>query len=169
MAKCAIISDCYYKMVESDRSETEERDMDRLQLSSDSTDATPPKKRLRVEDSENETDLPAKKRQSSFSEQSRMVKNDDAEIISNKNNINECNVEEERYALHLENEQTAEMSESNMDRENKEKQDGRLKQETRNDSPPNKNNVALNDIPGEMNVQKEIVEKKVIIKLYITE
>lgn len=156
-------------MVESDRSETEEGDMNRLQLSSDSIDTVPSRKRLRVEDSENETDLPAKKQQSSFGEQSRMVKNDDAETILDKNNINGCNAEEERYILCPENEQTIrEMSESNMDGENKEKQDGKSKREIRNESPPNENNVVPKDIPGEINVRKEIVEKKVIIKIYIT-
>lgn len=142
-------------MVESDRSETEEGDMDRLQLSSDSVDIILPKKRLRVEDSENEIDLPAKKRQNS-GEQSRMVKNDNTENISDKNNINGCNIEEERYILCPENEQMVrEMCDSNMDRENKEEQDDSLKQETKSKSPPNETNIVLNDFPEEINVQKE--------------
>lgn len=170
--KRVIISDHYYKMVESDRSEAEKEDMDRLQLSSDSIEDTVlPKKRLRVEDSENETNLPARKRQISFSEQSRMVKNDNAETMSDKDNINGCNVKEERYILCPENEQTVQeisLSKLNVDRENKEKQDGKLNQETTKESSLDENNVTLNNIPGEINVKKEIVENKVIIKIYIT-
>ncbi|XP_071572310.1 uncharacterized protein [Temnothorax nylanderi] len=153
-------------MVESDHSETEEGDMDKLQLSSDSIDGILPRKRLRVENSEDDTELPAKKRQSSsFDEQSRMIKDDNAEIISDKNNIDECNVKKERYTLCPENEQTVQaislnQSESDTDGETKEKRDDKLKRENGNESPLDENNIAPNNSPGEINVKKEIIKNE---------
>lgn len=146
------------KMVDSDRSETEEGDMERPQLSSDSVTAVLPKKRLRVENSEDETDLPAKKWQSSFNERSQMLKTDNTETISNKNNTNRCDVKEKRYILGPENEQNIqEISESDMYRKNKDEQDDSLKQESENKSAP-ENNIALDKSPGEINIKEEIVE-----------
>lgn len=146
------------KMVDSDRSETEEGDMERPQLSSDSVTAVLPKKRLRVENSEDETDLPAKKWQSSFNERSQMLKTDNTETISNKNNTNRCDVKEKRYILGPENEQNIqEISESDTYRKNKDEQDDSLKQESENKSAL-ENNIALDKSPGEINIKEEIVE-----------
>ncbi|XP_024885722.1 nucleolar protein dnt1-like isoform X1 [Temnothorax curvispinosus] len=153
-------------MVGSDHSETEEGDMDKLQLSSDSIDGILPRKRLRVENSEDDAELPAKKRQiSSFDEQSIMIKDDNAEIISDKNNIDECNVKKEKYTLCPENEQTVQAtslnkSESDTDRENKEKRGDNVKRDNGNESPLDENNIALNNSPGERNVKKEIIENE---------
>ncbi|XP_011631637.1 HIRA-interacting protein 3-like isoform X2 [Pogonomyrmex barbatus] len=62
--------------------------MDRLQLSSDSIDTAVSKKRSRIEDSENEGDLPAKKRQSFFqSERSKVLKQDNP-ILQSSEEIN---------------------------------------------------------------------------------
>ncbi|XP_077282586.1 uncharacterized protein LOC143908701 [Temnothorax americanus] len=153
-------------MVGSDHSETEEGDMDKLQLSSDSTDGVLPRKRLRVENSEDDAELPAKKQQiSSFGEQSRMIKDDNAEIISDKNNMDECNVKKEKYTLCPENEQTVQptslnQSESDTDGENKEIRGDKLKRDNGNESPLDENNIALNDSPGDINVKKEIIENE---------
>lgn len=148
-------------MVESDCSETEEGDMERLQLSSDSVDTIPPKKRLRVENSEDEVDLPATKRQSSVSEQSRMMKNDNAGTNSNKDNTDGFDVEKERYTLCPENKQTVQeifQSEPDMDKENKEKRNRKLKQENGNE---NVLENALNNSSVEISVKDEIIASKV--------
>ncbi|XP_011163085.1 cylicin-1 isoform X2 [Solenopsis invicta] len=134
--------------------------MDRLQLSSDSVDTVLPKKRLRVEDSEDDTDLPAKKRQSLFNEQLKILQNDDSETLD-KNDTNACNVKEEKTILYPEKEQNVQeifLSDSNMGKKNKDKQDA--KQENGNEILLNENNIVLNKNPGEINIKKEIVEKK---------
>lgn len=161
MKSFSLISDHCYKMMESNRSESEEGDgMDELQLSSDSIDTMLPKKRLRVEDSEDEAQLPANKRQSFSSERSKMIKNDNSETASDKNNIDGCDVKEQRYTLCPENEQMVEkvsLLESNVDRENEEKR------ENGNKICLNESNVAVNDSSGKMDVEKEIDENEVII------
>lgn len=154
-------------MIESDRSETDEGNMDRLQPSSDSIDIiSPKKKRLRVDDSEDEINLPAKKRQSSFNERSKILKNDNAETISDQNNTDECKVKEERYTLYPKNKQNVQklsLSELNMDEEYEEKQDGRLKQKNGNKSPLDENNIAMNKHLVKINIKEEIVESEVMI------
>lgn len=152
-------------MVNSDHSETEEGDMDRLQLSSDSIDAISSKKRLRVEDSEDETDLPAKKRQSSFSEWSKMLENDNAKI-SDKNNIDERDVKEERRTFsglspkNEENVQEESLSESDVDKKNKDLRDGRLKEENKSKSAQDENSITLTKSPDK--TEEEIAENMVI-------
>lgn len=143
-------------MVESDLSEIEEEEMDRLHVSSDSIDMIPPRKRLRVEASEDETDLPVKKRQGSFDERSRVpVETDDTETVPDKNNVDERMVKEEGAAVCTENEQTVQEI-ANRDRETKEKQDG-------TQSSLTETNGALNNSSGEVNVQNERVEMEVRI------
>lgn len=135
-------------MVEPDRSEIEEEDMEKLQLSSDSIDMIPPRKRLRVEASEDETDLPVKKRQGSFDERPR-VKTDNAETVLDKTNIDERTVREEGSAVCPENEQTVQENQ-----EDKEKQDG-------TQSPLTEMNGGLNTSSGE--VKNKRVENEVRI------
>lgn len=159
--KRVIVSDHCYKMVRSDRSESDEGDLDELRLSSESTDATP-KKRLRAEDSEDETDLPAKKRQNTFNERSKVL-DDNAETISDKDNTDGCDVKEKKYTLCPENEQKeTSPTESDVDGENKEKQSCELKQENNDETALDGNNVALNKNPEETNIKKENVEDTVI-------
>jgi len=147
-------------MVESDRSETENGDMDRLQLSSDSIDSVLSKKKLRVEDSEDEIDLPVKRQRNSFGERSKMLKNDNTEIVSEKNNTDKYNVKEDDSTLCVENEQNIqEISESDM---NKKKQHSRVKQENENKSILDENNIAPSKSLGETNIKEEIVEDMVI-------
>lgn len=148
-------------MVEPDRSEIEEEDMDKLQLSSDSIDMIPPRKRLRVEASEDETDLPVKKRQGSFDERSRIntVRTDDAETVLDKTNTDNeySTMKEEGSAFDVvcpENEQTAREETADQDRETKEKQDG-------THSPLTETNGGLNTSGGE--VKNEHVENEVRI------
>lgn len=90
-------------MVESDHSEIEE-DMDTLQLSSDSVDA-PTNKRQRVIDSEEEQDLPAKKRRNSSGEKLEVLKKNGTEVIPDKNGTDE-NTKEKRYVAPSENKQS---------------------------------------------------------------
>lgn len=159
--KRAIVSDRCYKMVRSDRSESDEGDLDGLHLSSESTDASP-KKRLRAEDSEDETDLPAKKRQNAFNERSKVL-DDNAEAISDKDNTDGCDVKEKKYTLCPENEQKeTSPTESDVDGENKEKQSCELKQENNDETALDGNNVALNKNPEEINIKTENVEDTVI-------
>jgi len=154
-------------MVESDRSETEDGDMDRLQLSSDSIDSVLPKKRLRVEDSEDEIDLPVKRQRNSFDERSKMLKNDNTEIVSEKNDTDRYNVKEKDCTLCPENEQNIqEISESDT---NKKKQDSRMKQENKNKSILDENNIAPNKSPGETNIKEEVVEDMVIMLIIAIE
>lgn len=153
-------------MIESDHSETEEGDMERLQLSSDSIDidTSSKRKRLRADDSEDETNLPAKKRQSSFSERSKILKNDNVETILDQNNTDGCNIKEES-TLCPKNEQNVQklsLSESNVDEECEKKQDSVLKQENGNKSPLDENNIAMNKNPVETDVKKKIFESQVI-------
>lgn len=156
--KHAIISDLLTnKMVKSDHSETEEGDMDKLQLSSDSVDATVPKKRPKVEDSEDETDLPAKKRQSSFGEWSKTFKNDNVKI-SDKNNIDEHDVTEERHTfsgLSPKNE------ESDINKKDKDIQDGKLMQENRSKeeetSAQDENSVTLSKSPDKIKEEERVI------------
>lgn len=153
-------------MLEPDRSETDDVDMDSLQLSSDSNDSISSKKKsLRVDDSEDETNLPAKKRQSSFSERSKIFKNDNVETISDQNNTDGCKVKEKRYRLCQKNKQNVQklsLSELNMDEEYEEKQDGKLKKENGNKSSLDENNTAMNKNPAETN-KEEIVKSEVMI------
>jgi len=148
-------------MIESDRSETEDGDMDRLQLSSDSIDSVLPKKRLRVEDSEDEIDLPVKRQRNSLGERSKMLKNDNIEIVSEKN-TDRYNVKEEGCTLCPENEQSIQkISESDM---NKKKQDDGVKQENENKSILDENNFfAPNKNPEETNIKEEVVDDMVIM------
>jgi len=145
-------------MAESDRSETEDGDMDRLQLSSDSIDSVLPKKRLRVEDSEDEIDLPVKRQRNSLDERSKVLKNDNTEIVSEKN-TDRYNDKKEDCTLCPENEQKIqEISESDM---NKKKQDNGVKQENEK-SIPDENNIAPNK-NEETNIKEKVVEDMVIM------
>jgi len=147
-------------MVESDHSEIEDGDMDRLQLSSDSVDSVFPKKRLRVEDSEDEIDLPVKRQRNSFDKRSKMLKNDNTEIALEKN-TDRYNTKEEDCTLYRENEQNIQgISESDM---NKKKQDNGVKQENENKSILDENNIAPNKNPEEADIKDEIVGDMVII------
>lgn len=159
--KCTIVSDHCYKMVRSDRSESDEGDLDGLRLSSDSTDITP-KKRLRAEGSEDETDLPAKKRQNTFNERSKVL-DDNAEAVSDKDNTDGCDMKEKKYTQRPENEQKeTSPTESDVDGETKEKQSCELKQESNDETTLDGNNVALNKNPEETNIKTENVEDTVI-------
>ncbi|KAG5320128.1 HIRP3 protein, partial [Pseudoatta argentina] len=142
------------KMIESDHSEIEAEDMDKLQLSSTSIDDTSKK---RPRDSEDEIDL-SKKRQCSFNERSEILESDNSKTISEKNNSERCYVKVERYKLYRENQQSVQevsLSESDMDGKNKEKQGDNLKQENERET---ENNITLNKNSGEINIKEEIVE-----------
>ena len=148
-------------MIESDHSEIEAEDMDRLQLSSTSVDDTSKK---RPRDSEDEIDL-SKKRQCLFNEQSEeILESDNSEIISEKNNIERCYVKVEKYKLYQENQQSVQeisLSESDMDGKKKEKQGDNLKQKNERKT---ENNITLNKNSGEISIKEEIVENMVIIQ-----
>ncbi|XP_018363421.1 PREDICTED: HIRA-interacting protein 3-like isoform X1 [Trachymyrmex cornetzi] len=144
-----------YKMIESDHSEIEGEDMDRLQLSSTSVDDTPKK---RPRDSEDEIDL-SKKRQCLFNERSEILESDNSETVSEENNTERCHMKLERYKLYRENRQSVQevsLSESDMDGKNKEKQGGNLKQENERET---ENNITLNKNPGEININYNIKEE----------
>jgi len=146
-------------MIESDHSEIEAEDMDRLQLSSTSIDDTS-KKRPR----EDEIDL-SKKRQCLFNEQSEeILESDNSKTISEKNNIERCYVKVEKYKLYQENQQSVQevsLFESDMDGKKKEKQGDNLKQKNERET---ENNITLNKNSGEISIKEEIVENMVIIQ-----
>ncbi|KAG5316828.1 HIRP3 protein, partial [Acromyrmex insinuator] len=142
------------KMIESDHSEIEAEDMDKLQLSSTSVDNTSKK---RPRDSEDEIDL-SKKRQCSFNEQSEILESDNSKTISEKNNSERCYVKVERYKLYQEKQQSVQevsLSESDMDGKNKEKQGDNSKQENERET---ENNITLNKNSEEINIKEKIVE-----------
>ncbi|KMQ88266.1 hira-interacting protein 3, partial [Lasius niger] len=120
--------------------DSEEGDMDKLELSSDSTDIIITKKRPRMEDSEDEANNSSTKKQrnSSNDEQSEILKKDNAEAVSGKNGTNEYDVKEEKHTIYSESEQNVHekfLSEPNMDKEDKEKQDNKpIKQENGNEN-----------------------------------
>lgn len=125
-------------------SDHEEADMDKLELSSDSTDIIT-KKRLREEDSEDETKNVCTKKQRNFSgEQSEILKVENPKINSDKNNTDEYNIKEEKHTIFSKSQQNVHekfLSESNM-KEDKEKQDNKLiKEENGNDSPFDKDSM----------------------------
>ncbi|XP_018052970.1 PREDICTED: HIRA-interacting protein 3-like [Atta colombica] len=142
-------------MIESDHSEIEAEDMDRLQLSSTSVDDSSKK---RPRDSEDEIDL-SKKRQCLFNEQSEeILESENSEIISEKNNIERCYVKVEKYKLYQENQQSVQeisLSESDTDGKKKEKQGDNLKQKNERKT---ENNITLNKNSGEISIKEEIVE-----------
>lgn len=144
-------------------SDHEEGDMDKLELSSDSTDIMT-KKRSREEDSEDETkNLSTKKQRNSFGEQSGIVKKEN--INSDKNNINEYNIKEEKHTIYSKSEQNVQekfLPESNM-KEDKEKQDNKLiKEENGNDSPFDKDDSTDEIIHDFVNKTIENTKIKVI-------
>ncbi|KAG5331145.1 HIRP3 protein, partial [Acromyrmex charruanus] len=150
-------------MIESDHSEIEAEDMDKLQLSSTSIDDTSKK---RPRDSEDEIDL-SKKRQCSFNERSEILESDNSKTISEKNNSERCYVKVERYKLYRENQQSVQevsLSESDMDGKNKEKQGDNLKQENERET---ENNITLNKNSGEINIKEEIVESMSIANVSV--
>lgn len=150
-------------MVKSDHSEAEDGgDMSPLEMSSDSME-TITKKRPRPIDFENqdEQDLPAKKRQSSFSEKSDILKQDNAEVITDKNGTDKYNMKKEKYTENLDEKS---LSDSNIDNENERKQeDNLLKQKNEYESPLDKDNSIMDESSIEKKVKEKIEENKVII------
>lgn len=146
-------------------SDHEEGDMDKLELSSDSTDIIT-KKRLREEDSEDETkNLCTKKQRNSSGEQSEILKIENPKINSDKNNTDEYNIKEEKHTICSKSEQNVHekfLPESDM-KEDKEKQDNKLiKEENGNDSPFDKDNSMDEIIHDFMNETVEDIKIKVI-------
>ncbi|XP_011874810.1 PREDICTED: HIRA-interacting protein 3-like [Vollenhovia emeryi] len=135
-------------MVDSDCNESEEGVMDRLQLSSDSL-ADKPKERSLTDNSEDETDSPAKKRPDV---QSQVAESDGAEF-SNKNNV-----KEKGYSLCPKNKQAAQEvshSESDENGKGKEKECGQLGGKNGKESPLCEENAALNNSGEMLDIQKE--------------
>ncbi|KYQ51652.1 HIRA-interacting protein 3 [Trachymyrmex zeteki] len=142
-------------MIESDHNEIEEGEMDTLRLSSDSADNISKKRPRDSEDSEDEIDL-SKKRRCSFSERSKILENDNPETISEKNNTERYYEKVEKYKLYRENQQSVqEVSDSDMNGKNKEKQGDDVK---RGNEKKTENNITLNKNSGKINIKEEIVE-----------
>lgn len=147
--------------------DSEEGDMDKLELSSDSTDIIITKKRPRMEDSEDEANNSSTKKQrnSSNDEQSEILKKDNAEAVSGKNDTNEYDVKEEKHTIYSESEQNVHekfLSEPNMDKEDKEKQDNKpIKQENGNENLLDKDDSIVDESSFKINIKEENMENKV--------
>lgn len=152
-------------MIESDHNEIEEGEMDTLRLSSDSADNISKKRPRDSEDSEDEIDL-SKKRRCSFSERSKILESDNSETISEKNNTERYYEKVEKYKLYRENQQSVqEVSDSDMNGKNKEKQGDDVK---RGNEKKTENNITLNKNSGKINIKEEIVESMVRIQYELT-
>jgi len=147
------------KMIESDHSETEETNKIKLETVSDFDHKETIRKRSRIEDSEDEEEeLPIKKHQNSTIKQPEILTKNNMEVVSNKKDV-----EREKHVICSESKQnTDEMfpSESDMDRENIQKQDN--EQEDENEISLDKNDSIIDDNP-KIKIEKEDTESKVII------
>lgn len=146
-------------MVDSDH---EEGEMDKLEISSDSTDIIITKKRPRMEDSEDEAkNLPTKKKHNFSNEQSEILKEDNTETVSHKNNTDQYDIKKEPQTVYSESEQN-ESNTDKKDEENKEKQDCKpIKQENGNESLLNKDDSIVDENSFKINNKEKGIKIKV--------
>jgi len=149
-------------MIESDHSEIKETNKVKLETVCD-FDITI-RKRSQIEDSEGEEEkLPTKKHQNSIIKQSEILTNkkNNVEDVSNKEDVD---AKREKHVICLENKQNTDekfSSESDMDRENIQKQDNEQKNE--NEISLDKNDSIIDDNLIKIKIEKENTENKVII------
>lgn len=149
-------------MVDSDHSEVEEENMDKLELSTDSMKVTT-NKRLHIDSDQEEQVEPAKKRRLFSSKESETLEKKSTEFISDKNGIDKNNVKEEKTTISENGSELNEksLSDSNIKKTNEEEQEN-IKTKNEKESPvKDENNATADESPAK--IKEDETENEVTI------